>query len=214
MRFLQLIGFVIICWAAAAGWWLYDRGLSAPDILRAHIHPIVIADEATTYSPSQLEQMRDTSPDMRHDYGLDKTFAPAHITYVRVEYLASRVDKPFPKIYVADAAFPYNKWTLESVLVTKPEAMQQVMSRAESLPCAPDSGNARAGTDRFEILIRPANQHLERCLVSKTTGCSFLDAERRLTEVNAVGDAEYPLSEMEELRSRVDCPKLPALSWK
>lgn len=212
MRLGFIIGIVLVG-VAAAGWWLYDRSWLLSDVSGRHASPAAIADTVTGYSRTQLEEMGKAEIDMRFDKFEDKTFVPPSVSYVRVEYLASRVDKPFPKIYVADGLFPADAPMLESVLTVTPKAMRLTLLRASNLPCQPDSANMKAGADRFEVLLRPSRGQLRRCLIPKETGCRFIDALRRQTAGEVIGDASLPLSEMDSLQRRISCPTASLLPW-
>lgn len=200
--------------AAFAGWVLFNYGVEwswdAP-----HGHPATVADTTTEYSLSQLQEAG--KADLRaipdHNPFEDKSYVPPQISYVRFEFLASRVDKPFPKIFVADQAFPYNMWSLESVLAVRSDAMRQVLSSTGDLSCSADSATS-IGVDRVEVLVRPAHASLKRCLISKADGCKYLDRLQRLIAGRIIGEAALPLDEMRELHARMECPTSFRWWWK
>lgn len=195
---------LLILLAAAAGWLALNRGVESP---ANPFPPAVIADTVTDYSPAQLWQPSKGPSDMLHDFASDRTYVPHAISYIRLEYLASEVTKPYPKLFVADAAFPANRWIVEQVTVVDPKTMPPVFSSAADLPCARDSGDLTAGADRFEIRIHKGSGPLQRCLVSFATGCRYIGTLRVLTG-HAQKPSEYePESDLAFVERASKCPK-------
>lgn len=137
----------------------------------------------------------------------DKTYVPPSVSYVRVEYLASAVEKPYPKIFFAEQSFPTDMMMLENVAIVKPTAMAKILSSANHLSCDPNSSMPEKWTDQMEILIRPANNPLKRCLLSIKAGCRYLMRLQHLTHDLKGEQSKYLLPNLER---RLACP---ASSW-
>lgn len=176
------------------------------------IAPVTIADTAKTYSIVQRAQLErpDELPMPHGDAELadwaahydDKTYVPPSVSYVCVEYLASAVEKLYPKIFYAEQSFPTDTIMLENVAIVKPAAMAKILSSADHLSCDPSSSVLEKWTDQVEILIRPANKTLKRCLLSIKAGCKYMTRLSRLThEING-NVSEY----LPELERRLACP--------
>lgn len=206
MKVKLTIGLVLLT-LASGGWWLYNDRAFIPKIHSPHSRPVIILDNVKEYSLVQLAQANNLMPDINHDWAADKTFIPPPVSYIRIEYLASEVEKPLSKIYVADQAFPYNVWIMEAVLVTKLPRMQQLLYTTNKLPCALDSGSSEAGADQFEILLRSGKGPLKRCLISFEAGCKYIHSIGKLPRADLIGDPSYPLSELVGLEHRIECPK-------
>ena len=197
------------------GGYLNHNGIDAFGWLgrrNGEIAPVAIADSTKTYSIVQRAQLErpDELPMPHGDAELadwaahydDKTYVPPSVSYVRVEYLASAVEKPYPKIFFADQSFPTDTMMLENVAIVKPAAMVKILSSAENLSCDPNSAVSVGRTDQVEILIRSANKTLKRCLLSIKAGCKYMTQLSRLTHEIKGNDSEY----LPELESRLACP--------
>jgi hypothetical protein len=134
-------------------------------------------------------------------YG-DKTYVPPSVSYVRVEYLASAVEKPYPKIFFAEQSFPTDAMMLENVAIVKPAAMAKILSSAEALSCDPNSATSGVRTDQVEVLMQSSNKTLKRCLLSIPTGCKYMTQLNHLTHELKGNDSEY----LPELEHRLACP--------
>ncbi|MGA9658726.1 MAG: hypothetical protein WBQ60_06475 [Asticcacaulis sp.] len=198
---------------AVAGGLLYAQGGIIPKIFHNNSHynhGIMIADNVTRYSPAQLQQLSREVP-VRYDYAAGKSYVPPSVNYIRVEYLASHETKSFPKIFIADKAFPYNPWIMESVWVVTSIRMRKILRYADDLNCSSDSGDLRAGMNRVEVLLREGDQHLRRCLISRKAGCKYLHSLYKIPPTDLVDDSSSPKSELEVLKNGMGCAAIH--SW-
>jgi hypothetical protein len=195
---------------------LYCNGLGLFDWfgrLQGQIAPVTIADNTKNYSVIQRAQLENSGklpmPTSEAEltnwaaHSEDKAYVPPSISYVRVEYLASQVEKPYPKIFFAEQSFPTDTMMLENVAIVKQAAMTKILSSADNLSCEANSGTLSGRSDQVEVLMRPANRPLKRCLLSIKAGCRYLTRLRRLT-YELKGEASEHL--LPGLQSRLACP--------
>ena len=209
------LSLLIAVLAGVAGY-LYVSGIDPANWFGRHngkTAPVSITDTTKNYSYVQRLQLERPDEPFPHTDAErqewvnsdNRTYVPPEISYVRVEYLASKVDKPYPKIFFADLNFPTDIWMLENVAVVKPATISSVLSSADALACEPNSAVLGKWTDQMEILIRPANKPLKRCLLSVKSGCRYLMRLHFLTSELKGNKDEYLLPEIEH---RLDCPTL------
>lgn len=192
MKKLMTTLVLLLAIATGGAWYAYQYGYRLPDRPDWHkglIAPVAISDPVASYSliqKYQIERPDRPFPDGKAEtnewvaHSEDKSFVPHGLRYVRVEYLASQVEKPYPKIFFAEQDFPTDIWTLEDVVVVKPGTMVKILSSAESLSCEPNSGVQTERTDQVEVLMRSADKQLKRCLLNSSSGCQYLNRLHQL----------------------------------
>ncbi len=211
--FWRIIGTVLALAAIAAlqvvAWWGCDAGLwRAPSFgPAAKPHSAVVDTHATAYSPGQLLGPSHLTVGMTHRYWEDETFIPVPDTYVRLEFLASHVEKPFPVLYVIDRPEPMNIWRFEFEIEARPQAIGQFQRLAGDLSCDPRSGDMTAtDNDLFEVRWRGPGEPLRRCLISKEAGCDYLRRVRVRLEL--IDREDYRFKDtMQELQGRMGCSR-------
>ncbi len=213
MKRILIIVLLAIGILGGIGGYLYYSPFDWFGRLHGQIAPVTIADNTKKYSAIQRAEVEKSGklPMPMSEAELtnwaahfeDKTYVPASISYVRVEYLASQVEKPYPKIFLAEQSFPTDTMMLENVAIVKQAAMTKILSSADSLSCKASSGTLIGMSDKVEVLMRPANRPLKRCLLSVKAGCRYLTRLRHLTHESKSEASEHLLS---GLQSRLACP--------
>ncbi len=205
----RILGLVVVAAVGFAVWWSYDAGLwRAPPVgLAAHSNSAVVDTHATAYSPGQLLGPSHLTVGMTHRYWEDETFIPVPDTYVRLEFLASHVEKPFPVLYVIDRPEPMNIWRFEFEIEARPQAIGQFQRLAGDLSCDPRSGDMTAtDNDLFEVRWRGPGEPLRRCLISRAAGCDYLRKVRvRLQLIDQM--AADKRDELSELQTMMSCSR-------
>ena len=196
----------------ALGWWgLFDLGLlpalrlGRPQSASAAIIP----DTATTYSHGQLLYAGREGYDLSHarDYFEQPTYIPRPLTYVRLAFIASVVEKPYTVFYFTGAPIPVSAFGFETNIAVKPATLNHLFNAAGSLPCAPNSNDLKIrGGDVFDVRRRGPDGIVRRCIIPKTLGCAFL---RQTANYLHVMDSrqENAFLSIADTQRRVDCKR-------
>jgi len=198
---------------SVVGWQLFElQFLSLPFEGHKAAQPATIRSTAFAFSPAQQLSAGGNARYLdTHDYAADETFVPAPTKYVRLEFLASVVERPFQIFFFSDRPFPVNSFRFEFDVPVSPAITGHVLHDAQKLSCTTGSGDMAIRNDLFDVRYRDEDNIVHRCVISKKDGCAFLKRSRIYLQLFAHPSRET-ISEMVDLERRAACNQT-LLDW-